>query len=525
MKKITVLIALMITSLGFAQPSTSAPVPSKLAANVVSIYGEGYTNIGTDYNPNWGQTGTVNVAFNPGDGNLCMAYTNFNYQGTNLTATNASAMEYLHIDVWTATATNLKVSPINNGTGASEFLVDVPLVQSGWSSVDIPKSAFTGMTWDSVYQIKFDGQAGTNPSAIYLDNIYFWKTPVAAGTPTIGALTVPAKNTGDAPFTLTNPTSDSSGAFSYTSSNTAVATISGNTVTIVGAGSSTITANQAASTPFVAGSVTATLVVSAVPTVAAPTPPARNAADVISLFSNAYSNITIDNWNAAPIWYAPTGKSVADVQIAGNDTKKVDFPGFIGVDFSTMANRVDLTSMERFHMDIWTETATLDKSFNLKLSNFNGGASEANAIEFSTTNASNPALPNPNPGTWISLDMPLSAWTAGARNDIAQFIVTSDLGTVYFDNVYIYKGTALSTAKFETSNVKMYPNPVKNTLNIEANTSINKVSVYTLLGQEVLSSSPKTNAAAISTSSLAKGVYVVKTEIDGNISTSKFVKE
>ena len=316
MKKLFLLFTLMISSVGFSQPTTSAPVPTKLPANVISIYSDTYTNIGTNYNPGWGQTGTVNTTFNPGDGNFAMAYTNFNYQGTDVTTTNASGMEYLHVDIWTTTATVVKVTPINNGTGVGEFLVNVPLVQGAWSSVDIPKSSFTGMTWNSVFQLKFDGQAGVNPSTIYLDNIYFWKTPVAAGTPTIGALTVPAKNTGDAPFVLTNPTSDSPGAFSYTSSNSAVATISGNTVTIVGAGSSTITANQAASAPFIAGSVSATLVVSAVPTIAAPTPPNRNAADVISLFSNQYTNITIDNWNAAPLWYAPTGKVAENILIS-----------------------------------------------------------------------------------------------------------------------------------------------------------------------------------------------------------------
>jgi hypothetical protein len=34
------------------------------------------------------------------------------------------------------------------------------------------------MTWNSVFQMKFDGQSGANPSTIYLDNIYFWKNPV-----------------------------------------------------------------------------------------------------------------------------------------------------------------------------------------------------------------------------------------------------------------------------------------------------------------------------------------------------------
>ena len=72
---------------------------------------------------------------------------------------------------------------------------------------------------------------------------------VSLPTPTIGALSAPAKNFGDASFNLTAPTSNSSGAFTYTSSNTAVATVtSGGTVTAVGVGSTTITATQAATT-------------------------------------------------------------------------------------------------------------------------------------------------------------------------------------------------------------------------------------------------------------------------------------
>ena len=82
--------------------------------------------------------------------------------------------------------------------------------------------------------------------------------------PTIGALTAPAKNFGDAAFNLTAPTSNSDGAFTYTSSNTTVVTVtSGGTVTIVGAGTTTITATQAATTNYTSGSVTASLVVSA----------------------------------------------------------------------------------------------------------------------------------------------------------------------------------------------------------------------------------------------------------------------
>ena len=112
-----------------------------------------------------------------------MAYTGFNYQGTEFDTQDASDMENLHVDVWTDTAgAVLKVSPINNatgGTGVVEFLVGITLVNAGWSSVDITKSSFTGMTWDNVHQLKFDGQSGTTPSNVYIDNIYFWKAPTA----------------------------------------------------------------------------------------------------------------------------------------------------------------------------------------------------------------------------------------------------------------------------------------------------------------------------------------------------------
>jgi len=79
--------------------------------------------------------------------------------------------------------------------------------------------------------------------------------------PVFGPFTVPARNVGDAPFTLTPPTSTSSGAFTYTSSDSSVATISGSTVTVKGGGSAIITANQAADAAHSAGSTSATLTV------------------------------------------------------------------------------------------------------------------------------------------------------------------------------------------------------------------------------------------------------------------------
>ena len=76
-------------------------------------------------------------------------------------------------------------------------------------------------------------------------------------TPVLGAFTVAGYTVGDAPFSLTAPSSTSPGAFSFSSSNPAVASVSGSTVTITGGGTATITATQAAYGSYAQGSTTA----------------------------------------------------------------------------------------------------------------------------------------------------------------------------------------------------------------------------------------------------------------------------
>ena len=175
-------------SLQPAVPTDSPSAPTNDAIDVISIYSDAYTDITTNYNPSWGQSGSVNTTYDSGDGNNIMVYTNFNYQGTIFPATDLTAMENLHIDIWVADASvrTIKVTPNAGG----EFLVTVPVTSGAWNSVDIPLSNFTGLTFGSVPELKFDGQFAADGttvdpnvrSDIYLDNIYFWKEPVAAGT-------------------------------------------------------------------------------------------------------------------------------------------------------------------------------------------------------------------------------------------------------------------------------------------------------------------------------------------------------
>ncbi|MDC3235143.1 hypothetical protein OBB02_03770 [Candidatus Puniceispirillum sp.] len=107
-------------------------------------------------------------------------------------------------------------------------------------------------TRNATYVIEYDG-SGVNSSQSF---------QVAALLTNSISLSDINKFVGDTPFDLTNPTSSSAGAFSYTSSNNNVATVSGNTVTVLGSGTSTITVSQASDGTYDAASATATLTVS-----------------------------------------------------------------------------------------------------------------------------------------------------------------------------------------------------------------------------------------------------------------------
>jgi Secretion system C-terminal sorting domain len=416
-------------------PPTAAPTPTRLAANVISLFSDAYTDVTlTDFFPNWGQSTVVsNVMIAT---NTTKKYTNLNYQGIQLApALDLSSMQNLHIDFWSSSVTTLAVSLINQTVG--ERAITPVTTLSGWNSLDIPLSSYTAsggyvVALNNVAQIKLEGSP--SGGTMYLDNIYFWK---AADVPTITGFTVPAKLTTDAPFTLTAPTSNSSGAFTYMSSDPTVATISGSTVTIVGAGTTTITANQAAASPYIAGSTTASLVVSVPgPPTAAPTP-TRLAANVISLFSNAYTDLTLTDW--FPNWGQST--QVSDVTIATNLTKKYTNLNYQGVQ---LAPALDLSSMENLHIDFWSSSVT---TFTVSLVNQTIG--ERAVVPVTTLSG------------WNSLDIPLSSYTAAggyvvALNNVAQIKLEGSPagGTVYLDNIYFWKApiTTPTTAAPTPSN-------------------------------------------------------------------------
>ncbi|WP_299439024.1 PKD domain-containing protein [uncultured Aquimarina sp.] len=165
------------------------------------------------------------------------------------------------------------------------------------------------------------------------------------------------------------------------------------------------------------------------PIVSAPIPPTRGVQDVVSMFSDAYTDVNVDTWRTP--WSDATFE---DVEIDGNPTKKYSALNFVGIETTTAT--IDASTMTHFHTDIWSPNLT---EFKIKLVDFgaNGVFDGGDDVEHEIT------IANPANGEWVSLDIPLADFTGlTTRSNIAQLIyVGAPSGTaiVFVDNVYFHK--------------------------------------------------------------------------------------
>ena len=160
---------------------------------------------------------------------------------------------------------------------------------------------------------------------------------------------------------------------------------------------------------------------------AAPTPNVA-AVNVISMFSEAYTNVAVDTWRTS--WSSAT---LTDLNINGNATKKYSALDFVGIETTTTP--INATAMTHFHTDVWSSDFT---DFKVKLVDLgaNGVFGGGDDVEHEIT------IPSPAKGSWVSLDIPLSSFTGlTTRAHIGQLIYVgtpSGTNTVYIDNVYFH---------------------------------------------------------------------------------------
>ncbi len=217
--------------------------------------------------------------------------------------------------------------------------------------------------------------------------------------------------------------------FTFTSSNPSVATVDdfGN-IEIADSGSAVITAKVGDTDAE--GSLTIYSTGQSVGPTSLPPAPTIDPAKVISLYSDAYTNVKVDTWNTH--WLYSTAQNM-EIQIDGENVMHYWDLNFVGIEFTSQP--IDATAMTHFHIDIWTPNPTTDKTFKIKLVDFgaNGELGGGDDSESEVTIASPPLATQ----QWVSLSIPLSAFSGLlSRSHLAQLILSGDLPNVYTDNVY-----------------------------------------------------------------------------------------
>ena len=252
------------------------------------------------------------------------------------------------------------------------------------------------------------------------------------------------------------------------------------------------------------------------PMTAAPTP-TLDASNVISMFSDPYTNVNVDTWNTE--WSAA---NYEEVMIEGNPTKKYTVLNFNGTETTSPSIDATTPGMMYFHMDIWTPNSS---TFRVKLVDFKGdgyqGANGDTEAELSFT---------PNQGEWVSLDIPLSDFTnAGmtAMTDINQLVISSDPAgesTVFIDNVYFATEASLAVKTKSNIITSVYPNPSTSDWNFISEQPIDQVEIFDITGKKVISEKLGSKQFTISGSQLPSGVYFAKMNTNQSFKTIKLIK-
>ena len=184
------------------------------------------------------------------------------------------------------------------------------------------------------------------------------------------------------------------------------------------------------------------------PVASAPTPPSRQAANVISIYGSAYTNVAGTNY--FPDWgQGGQGSSWSEFSLNGDKMLNYIKLSYQGIALADNVS-VDVSGMEFIHLDVWT--------------------ADAQKIEtslISKTNGERPVVKDLVANEWTSIDIPISAFTSQTGFKVADIFQLKFLGTpwakgtVFIDNIYFYKAATASTGLTGTWKVAAEPGSLK----------------------------------------------------------------
>ncbi|GGK14847.1 hypothetical protein GCM10007962_06350 [Yeosuana aromativorans] len=223
------------------------------------------------------------------------------------------------------------------------------------------------------------------------------------------------------------------GYFAFTSSNPSVATVNElGEVSVVGTGTTVITATL--------GGVDArgSLTLESLGNFTAAPTPTQDPSNVISIFSDAYTNQPVEYYNG---YWAPyqTTQGQNDITINNDNIIKYSQLNFVGIQFTKPT--IDISQMTNFHVDIQV-VGTIDPTdyIIVRLADIGPdntfGTGDDSSGEVKLTSA------NLNANSWTSIDIPLASLTTlTGKSNLAQVVFVSDatITDIYVDNIYFYE--------------------------------------------------------------------------------------
>lgn len=224
--------------------------------------------------------------------------------------------------------------------------------------------------------------------------------------------------------------------FTFTSSDKSIATVnSAGVINLIGSGTAKITA-KVGNTDAV-GSFTIT---TSGPTSAAPVP-THAPANVISIYSDSYTNIRIEDfcehweWGQGQSWHQIITTEYSFSSMNGNNfmhySNNNDVWGLKRViaPIKFKSNPQNVSTMTHLHYDVWVPAASANLANKPTI-----GLQDVSAAQVGVTRAT--PLPTEQ---WVSIEIALSGFTGIDKSKLAYFVLDNFPSDIYVDNIYFHK--------------------------------------------------------------------------------------
>jgi len=190
----------------------------------------------------------------------------------------------------------------------------------------------------------------------------------------------------------------------------------------------------------------------------------------------------------------------------------------VSADRSLVANFAKIKSNDATLGSLTVSSGTLMPAFNPNTTNYTViVSSDVSSIMIGAT-ANNSAATVSGIGTKL----------LNIGNNTFDIVVIAEDGTSKTYTVTVTYAIDTGINKIQSTEIIIYPNPVKNELFIKTGLQIKKIEINDLIGHNVkiLNATPSQNGVqTISVSYLLKGTYLIKIYTDNGITVSKIVKE